>query len=514
MVKNSLVSKFCLIGGAVVGVFALLFALLQSGISAALFWLHALVAAALILTGIFFHFKSSKALSYRSFSLSFLKVIVIAIVLLSSYGLIAKQNIFWDLSAARVYSLGYASQNILSNLEKPLKLFVLDDKNPVTRKAVRDLLELYSKANSNISYSFLNPEIAKRVRSYINPAEKNIIYLEYGEKEQAIVGQLKKFSEVEISKAIYRMTKGAGGRIYYVFGHGEPNGDDDSDAGFSELTQALIEQNFEFRGFYLNSAKTIPADARLLIMAAGKTAYTAEEQKVLTEYYKRGGNLLILGDPEGQKFDFLLKQMSLQFDNSVVLDNAHSLQGSSEVGWQLLLNDLRPHAVSNSIMAKKLPVVFLLASPIKILDPSSKFQPILYSSKTAWAEKDLTNLFSSNPTATFDAQADTQGPLVMGGVLEQENATKGDSQKVAVYSDLEWLRNANLGVYANNELFINTVNWLVAEKDIEVLPRLITPSRLEPITKSSYQILLVIACLLPEACLLLLLTFWYRRRKG
>ena len=92
--------------------------------------------------------------------------------------------------------------------------------------------------------------------------------------------------------------------------------------------------------------------------------------------------------------------------------------------------------------------------------------------------------------------------------------TKGSTQKVAIYSDLEWLRNANLSVYANNELFINTVNWLVAEKDIEVLPRLITPSRLEPITKSSYQILLVIACLLPEACLLLLLTFWYRRRRG
>ena len=220
MVRNSLVSRFCFICGIVVGVFALLFAMMQSGISTTLFWLHAVVALVMVLMGAFFHFKSSRALNFRSYSVASLKIAVLALVLLFSYWFIAKQNIFWDLSAARIYSLGPASENILKNLEKPLKLFVLDDQNPVTRKVVRDLLDLYSKANPKISYSFLNPQTAKHVRDYINPAEKNIMYFEYGEQDQAIVGQLKKFSEVEISKAIFRMTKGAGGKIYYVFGHG------------------------------------------------------------------------------------------------------------------------------------------------------------------------------------------------------------------------------------------------------------------------------------------------------
>ena len=504
--------------GIILSFFGVLAGIAKGNLESPIVLIHLILSLFAFLLSIVTFFKNlSKVNNFFIYCKAFFLTFIVLVLLVLPYSFFAKKNILWDLTEEKIYSLSPQSKNVLTKVNQPLQLFVYDDYNSVTREYIRNLLSLYQAENNKITYQFVNPLEAKNVRKYFNPNEKNIIYFEYGDTQDPLIGQLKILNEAEITKAIFRITAGAPGKIYYAIGHGEPDGDDTGDAGFSEVTKALIEQNYEFRGLLINTAREIPQDCDLLILAAAKKEYLSEERVSIKDYLANGGKIMILNDPEqNNDFSFLLDNYGIKFSKSVVLDQVHVLHGAPEVGWQLLLRSYSEHPITNKLSQQKLPVVFLLANALEYVAEDEKFQPLIFSSKASWGETDLKNLFSSKPNAAYSKEVDQAGPLTVAGVYQADlgqKLTYGQQQKIAIFSDIEWLRNVNIGIYANRELFVNTVNWLVDDgQELEIAQRMIRPSRLEPIQKSDYQTLFIVAFTIPELFLILLVTIWYRRK--
>ncbi len=502
----------------VIFLFGFLTGLAKESFSVAIVVVHFGIATTLFLIGtvkVLANFKKEKSKLGRILGNLFLGI---AIFVALSYWqlLLNKQKYTWDLSSQKVYSLASESEELLAKVKKPLTLFFIDDFNPTTRQEADRLLGLYAKANPLIKYQIVDPRKAKQLRSYLNPQEASFLYFEYGEGKDALVGKTKTFTEVEISKSIYRLVIGSKGKVYYAFGHGEPSPELEDEAGLSEMMQALQSQNYELHGLILGSGKKIPADARAVILASGTKDYLPNELEMIQNYLAEGGNLLLLDDPENAiDFNTLTTPYGIKIENAIAIDQQRVLQDAPEVGWQIVVNDFAEHPVTVQLKERKA-AVFLIASILNETEQSNgKVTTLLKTSGSAWGETDLEILNSEEPKAVLDPKKDYLGPVALAMAYEGQVSLeeKQKDQRIVVFSDLEWLVNANLDIYANKELFIRTVNWLVGEQeDLEITTRFLESTSMMPIGKSDYQKVFLLALIIPEILLILLLSISYRRK--
>ncbi len=504
----------------VISLFGFLTGLAKESFSASIVLMHFASAGILFLVAtvkVLLNFKKEKSKLTR-----ILINLVLGIVILVGLSLwqswLNKQKYTWDLSQQKVYSLASESTELLAKLKKPLTLFFMDDFNPTTRQEADRLLGLYAKASPLIKYQIVDPRKAKQLRSYLNPEEASFLYFEYGEGKEALVGKTKTFTEVEISKSIYRLVAGAKGKVYYAFGHGEPSPELEDEAGLSEMMQALQGQNYELHGLILGSGKQIPTDARLVILASGTKDYLPNEIEMLQDYLSAGGNLLALDDPENKiDFNSLISNYGIKIERAVAIDQQRLLHDGPEVGWQVIVNDFAEHPVTQQLKDRKA-AIFLIASILSEIDHAKgKVTPLLKTSNAAWGETDLEILNSEEPKAVFDPKKDYLGPVTLAMAYEGEVSKDANSkdQRIVVFSDLEWLVNANLDIYANKELFIRTVNWLVGEQeDLKISSRFLESTSMMPIGKSDYQKVFLLALIIPEILLILLLSISYRRKNS
>lgn len=497
-----MLGEYLLISGLIFLIFGLL---LSFSATPFISVIHFTLAGILILIGVLNSFKKIKTnFKYKNFLLPILFLLIIIPLNI----LIGRQNIQYDLTEQKIYSLSAESKKILTQVKNPLKIFYVDDKNQANRNIVNSLLKLYKKEQNLITYKILNPDTANQTKSYIKNNQGSTLYFEYGEGEKAIVASLKRFNEAEISNAIYRLTNQRTGEIYFVVGHGEPNCESEAEDGCKKMIESLNQQNYQVRGLFLNAS--VPKDTSLLILTAAAKDYSESEKQILLEYYKRSAKILILSDPEQKNsFDFLLNPLGIKIKKDVILDQVHTLHGAAEIGWQILINDLKPHPITESLIKKQMPVIMLLASSIEYKKVAGSYAPLLLSSKTSWGETNLKDLFNEKPQAAFKEEEDIAGPLVAGlAYNNQENKSK-----LAIFTDTEWIKNANLQVSGNEELLINAINWLASDSSgMQIPAKLIRPAEIIPIQKSSYRKIFTVLFIVPEVLLLVLMFVWYRRR--
>ena len=518
--KNISFYKLYLVLGFIITLFGLFCGLALEDFSSLYIKIHIFIGLLLLLIGLVI--AVIKTLSRKeSFGLfKYVRKSILLILLILLLGFVnyftARSSINWDLTEQKIYSLSEESKKIVKQVVKPFTFFVVDSKNSNDREHIKQLFGLYSNENPKITFEFVSVQNARSVRDYINPSNVNMFYMEYGQGEDKIVGTLGKFEEIEISQAINKITATNSKVVYYLTGHGEPDIQSESELGLKSFGDTVSNLSYNLVGLLLSSVKKVPEDASLLILASTEKDYLDSEKKLLKDYILQGGKVLILGDPKSKDdFSFLLSDIGIKINSNIVLDQLHILHGASEIGWQIIASEFSNHQITNGFSASKSPVVFLLASSVGVdrnVD-KEKYVNLLSSSKASWGETNFTDLFQKDPKAEFNKEEDLKGPLSLGVAYNSEssNPIYGKNSRVVVYGDIEWARNANLNIYSNKELLVNTVNWLIEDNTNSWVKKTIRPSRLNPIKRSTFQIMLIMAFLLPEIILIGLLSIWFYR---
>lgn len=318
-----------------------------------------------------------------------------------------------DLTENQLYTLSPQTQELVSNLKQPMKLWIFDSNSSPNDK---DLLENYRRYNQNFSFEFVNPDQRPDLVKTFEVKAQGNVYLESGKKKQLVqtlinFNQREPLSEIKLTNAIEKILRDRVLNVYFLQGHGE-RPLDTSKEGLSEAVSSLENKGFKVNPLNLVEASGIPENTNTLILAGPKRKLFPQEVTALENYVNRGGSLFVMVDPETDAgLDPILKQWGVQLDPRIILDisGAGSLLGLGPAAP--IITTYGEHPITKEFGNGM--SIFPLSRPISTVKmPNVQAVTILEASDKMWAKKELTS-----EELEFDPQVDLNGPFDLGVAL-------------------------------------------------------------------------------------------------
>ncbi|MFN6484907.1 GldG family protein [Nostoc sp. DedQUE02] len=323
-----------------------------------------------------------------------------------------------DLTEAQLFTLAPQSQELVRVLPQPVKVWVFDiNQNPQDR----ELLENYQRQSSKFKYEYIDPQARPGLAEKFGVKDYGEVYLESGEKRQLVqtVNQNERLSEIRLTSRLQQLTNSTTAKVYLLQGHGERQLSPGKDA-ISQAVQGLGDKNFTTSPLNLAETSKVPQDAAVVIVAGPKRGFFEGEVKALQEYLNRGGNLLLMIDPNTDpKLNSLLQEWGVRLDNRLAVD----VSGESVVGLgpaAPLVTEYGQHPITKDF--GKGNSFYPIARPLEITPvPGVQATPLLRTKPypSSWAESDL-----QSEKLEFNEGKDMKGPLTLGVALTRKQAAK------------------------------------------------------------------------------------------
>ena len=470
-----------------------------------------------------------------------LQIVLGASLLFSLNYIAAKHYVRWDVSEGSKNSISPESSAYVQNLKSPIDIYVVvstqntANENSETIKELRAFLSRYeyeSKAPNKISVHFVNSILENKksedlVKRFGNAIDNGVIVA--GKSRFKIIhiaefyssdAENKKFNgETLVTSAILNVSEKKQPKIYFTRGHGELDFNSTNSArGLSEFAAALESRNYKLEQLKLDSAKEVPKDAGMVVIAAPDVPFSPVEVEHLRRYLlKEHGRVLVflrMGDARG--LGDLFYEWGIIADDMQILDSSGDYES---VEGDLIARTFpeKSHPVVKYLLASEMPVQFGSVRPVRQdlgapADGSLKISPLILSSTTSWAEKS----YMRGGLQKYDEDADLRGPLPLAIIVSRTGgASYGlniPGGKLAVFGDENFIANKWFNRLGNSVLAINTVNWMFEDgKMLNIPPRKL---KMFSMTVSNNELLglALRLAMLPLFVLLLGLTVSFIRR--
>ena len=362
-------------------------------------------------------------------------------------------NVRIDLSPQRGYTLSPHAEKILKALDRDVRITVFVRSEDPRTPTIKDLLWRVSRATPLMSYELvdLNRSPARASRYGID--RYGALVVESGGRRRDISNP----GEGGLISAILDVTRDHERSVYFITGHGEhaPNSTDRK-TGYSTVKRTLEEEFFRVLELPLVAKEGIPADADLVVSAGARKDYFPEEVAALRAYVERGGNLLLLVDPETpDSVAGVAADVGIVPLPQVVVDPASRLAAGE--GVTVMISGLeRSFLVSGTLEA---PPVFSYARPLRLSDAGE--DTAIGFLKTGQ---------SSYPAAVTPGGAGAaqgpRAPLVVGAAVRRVSEGERRRGRVIVYGDSDFATNGVIDYLGNKDLLVNSANWLTREEGL------------------------------------------------
>jgi ABC-type uncharacterized transport system involved in gliding motility auxiliary subunit len=462
-------------------------------------------------------------------------VLLYSVVFLGLVGianfLVHRHNQRWDLTEEGVYSLSPQSLSIAQNLAKPLKLVAFKGAMQ-NDQMMEDLFKLYKDGNpAKITTEIVDPQSKPHLVDQYEMKTGNLVYLEYGEGDKKSVSRINEFGEQALTNAILKLTRGEAKKIYFLQGHGEPALDNAAPRGLKQFADAIGDEHLTLEGLLLGEKGAVPDDAAAVLLVSPSKPLLAVEKESLLKYGDGGGSLLLLSDPRRDTdVAEIADHFGIQVNKDLVIDLVQRLFAAPGPADTIIARNYGTHAITRALTNQD-PVIFSVASSVKAKSGNAQgatYTELVKSGSNSWAETNLAMVFDqSPPQVAFDEGQDTRGPVSLGVAFEKKVSSesgkpeerKGESEpkfdktsRVVVVGDSDWLTNQLFAQYANRDLALNVLNWLVGEEGgITIRPKSLKASTTS-ISRQDYMLIFAASLLVPELILLVGLLVWWKRR--
>lgn len=429
----------------------------------------------------------------------------------------------WDVTEAKVYTLGDKTLSVLGHLDKPVELAVFVPSGDRGHGGLEDLLRRYAAKSPKLTYRMIDPEREPQEADRFGVTESGVLAARCGdERAQSRGNAASAFDEGEVTSLILKVARPSGKRLYAMTGHGEPEVSDRQTAeGLGAVAAALKDDNIEIVPLFLAAAPRVPADAAAVILAGPVKELIPHELDALRTYLGEGGRLLALIDP-GPDVGLarLLADYRLALGDTMIVDREEIAFLGSRLGLDPLVEDFPPHPITKGFTQR---VRFSQARSIALaVDgglPGVVAQPLARTHESAWGERRWKEMLSTGRVAK-DAD-DEAGPLLVAATATAKIAGSGTppsdapprESRLVLVGDADWVRNGNLGAFFNRELLVNVVHWLTGSEDLIVGPaKTLRASRLDMTTADQRNLFRFGVLLLPEVLLIGGIVAWLRRK--
>ena len=271
--------------------------------------------------------------------------IVLAVLINLLVGAIPKKYTEFDLSAAKMYTLGDSSRQLMQSLDQDVTVYYLCETGSEDA-IITKLLDHYAAESGHFHWEQKDPALYPTFAAQYgaeNASTGSLIVVSGENSEVLNAAELYEYDysdyyttgaanvtfggEKQISSAIYKLTAAAESHAYYTTNHGEQ-------ALTSSLTEALKAQNIDAQPLDLLTG-TIPEDCDLLIISAPASDFAADglvdEIAQLQAYLENGGKVLLTtsGYTETPNLDAVMAQFGLAREPGLVVegDAGHALYG-------------------------------------------------------------------------------------------------------------------------------------------------------------------------------------------
>ncbi len=328
-----------------------------------------------------------------------------------------------DFTENQLFTLSPQTQEIITNLKKPIKLWIFDSPPD---PGDQDLLNNFRRYNTNFSFEFVNPDQKPGLVKTFNVKSQGDVYLEFGDKKQLVqtlinFNRREPLSEIKLINAIEKIQRDRILNIYFLQGHGE-HPLNTTKEGMSEAVNNLENKGFKVNPLNLVESSAIPDNTNAIIIAGPKRKLFEQEVTTLQKYADQGGSLFIMIDPETDPgLDPLLKQWGVTLDPRLIMDlsGTGSLIGLGPAAP--VITTYGEHPITKEFGNGM--SIFPLSRPIAtVKTPNIVAVTLLEASDKMWAKREL-----MGEELVFDPKQDLVGPFDLGVALTR---TEDPSQKV------------------------------------------------------------------------------------
>ncbi|BBD60888.1 hypothetical protein NIES2109_36880 [Nostoc sp. HK-01] len=318
-----------------------------------------------------------------------------------------------DLTETQLFTLAPQSQELVRRLPQSVKIWVFDtNQNPQDR----ELLENYQRQSSKFQFEYVDPQSRPGIAEKFGVKEYGEVYLESGNKRQLVqsLNVNERLSEIKLTNRLQQLTNSTVVKAYFLQGHGE-HPLTGGESGISQAVQGLTEKGYTVEPLNLADKLQVPNDAAAVVVAGAKRGLFDAEVKALQNYLNRGGNLLLMIDPDTDpKLSPLLQEWGVRLDNRLAVDVSGAGVGLGPAAP--IITDYGQHPITKDF-GKNISF-YRLARPIEITSVAGIQSTPLLQTKAypnSWAESDL-----QSEKLEFNPDKDLKGPLTLGVALTRK----------------------------------------------------------------------------------------------
>lgn len=416
-------------------------------------------------------------------------------------------NIRWDLSENRLFTLSEQSKTIVSQLEQPLEVLVFDRKIDTD---IENLLRNYRRQNEQFKFRFIDPEQEIGLAQQFNLQSLGETYLKYGDKKQKVdldqtaIGAT--LTETQLTNAIEKIKRDRSVNIYLVQGHGEAPLEP-VEGGLAQATKVLEDKGNIVQSLNLANY-SIPENADLVIIAGATRQLLSGEVERLQQYLQNGGNLMLLLSPNTDiGIDPLLSTWGIELDNRLIVDGSGAGSAMGFGPAVALVNNYGEHPITASF--RNGISLFPESRPLKIKSqPNIQSTALAITDQQTWAESDL-----SSEEITFDLNQDLSGSFNVAIALSQKSESESES-RIVVFGSSTFATNGWFQQQLNGDLWLNSASWLVGEdqENLTIRPKEAANRRINLSSAEQTLISWLAIRIMPLMALVMGVILWQSRR--
>jgi ABC-type uncharacterized transport system involved in gliding motility auxiliary subunit len=399
---------------------------------------------------------------YVAYATTYILIAMAAIVVLNV--LADRFNKSYDATSNKRYSLSDQTAKIVRGLKQDATITYF---NQSTRfRDGKDLLDEYANLSPKIKVEYVDPDKNPQAARAAGIRNFGTAVVQVGTKKE----EAKSMTEEGITGAFIRDLKSNTRTVCFVTGSGEHQLDDSDREGLSRFKDLLTKDNYESKTISLLQTAEVPADCTTLVVAGPTRNYEQPEVDAIKKYVEAGGRALLMVDAplkagrseiaDNDALASVLESWGITLDKNLILD-LNPIGQIVGLGPQVaLVTSYESQPIVSEMKGTATGFPLSRSLEIKSTDKTS-VQKLFDSSGTSLA---TTNL--SSPSVNVNDPKNKKGPLTIAAAGTYNTGKENSQGRFVVVGSSSWVDNGFINFNGNNDLALNTINWLSSDEDL------------------------------------------------
>jgi ABC-2 type transport system permease protein len=494
--------------------------------------------------------QGNRVLAQVAGSLS--SLLLLSIVLMVNY-LAFRHYMRFDWTSQGMYTLSPKSLEVIRGLDKDVDFYVFMSRGEGSFEETNELLKRYQAASPHVLVHNVDPDrdaaqfklLAQRfgiaagvietgearadVAAVVALGDKSwhvdrddLVSFDFGGAPGDTGDQeVSMKAEQALTGAVVQVTSGRPTKVCVTQGHGEWSLDDGQERSLSTLKEGLKHDNLQWEGFETLGKTQVPEGCDAVMVFGPVRAFSAGEAKLLFDYLKAGGNLLLALDPmieldqvSATGLEDGLRDLGIRLDRALVLelDKDHLLTPNAA---EFIVTEFGDHPTTRPLQHSAR-VFMSLVRGVSVAGDNPDIDILLRTTEQAFGK---TNIAEVKDGADMQrGAADIAGPVSLALGLQvgaPEDGSEKAGGRLIVVGDSDFLQgpllqSPELANFHMASAFIGHV----AERSalIAIPPKKVKTGNIVFTQEDLWALFFRVAVLVPAAAFVLGFAVWLNRR--